>query len=131
MDSKDFFSIKNFFDYLEKGNLMGTKCLDCKNIMIPPRLICVDCKNTNLEWFKFKGNGTLKTFTILHTAPTPLKEKAPYILGIVKLNEGPMITGRIIGIDPKTPEKIKIGMEVKADSIQESDVTILAFRPNN
>ena len=32
---------------------------------------------------------------------------------------------------PKTPEKIKIGMEVKADSIQESDVTILAFRPNN
>lgn len=131
MNYKNSFSVKAFFDYLKEKRLMGVKCLNCENLMIPPRLICTACKKANLEWFEFEGAGALETFTILHVAPTFLKDKAPYILGIVKLNEGPLITGRIIGIPSDKPEKIKISMSVKADFIQESDATILAFKPNN
>lgn len=131
MNDKNSFSVSAFFDYLREKRLMGVKCLNCQNLMIPPRLICTSCKKTNLEWSEFEGVGTLKTFTILHVPPTTLKEKAPYILGIVELNEGPLITGRIINISSNKPEKIKIGMSVKADFIQESDATILAFKPNN
>ena len=131
MNEKSSFSVNSFFDYLKEKKIMGVRCLNCKNLMIPPRLICTVCKKTNLEWAEFEGIGTLKTFTILHVAPSTLKKKAPYILGIVKLNEGPLITGRIINIPSDKPEKITIGMSVKADFIQESDATILAFKPNN
>jgi uncharacterized OB-fold protein len=131
MEYKNSFSVNAFFDYLKEKKLMGVKCLNCNNLMIPPRLICTECKKTNLEWFEFEGAGFLETFTILHVAPTPLKEKAPYILGIIKLNEGPLITGRIIDIASDKPENIRIGMSVKADFILESNATILAFKPNN
>ncbi len=131
MNYKNSFSVKTFFDYLKEKKLMGVKCLNCNNLMIPPRLICTECKKANLEWFEFKGVGTLATFTILHVAPTPLKDKAPYILGLVKLDEGPLITGRIIDLASSKPENIWIGMSVKANFIPESNTTILAFKPNN
>ncbi len=108
---------------------MGTKCLACENLMIPPRVICNKCNKRKLEWFQFTGYGTLATYTVLHVAPTFLKEKSPYILGIVKLNEGSMITSRIINIEPSDHSNFSIGMKLKVEYIEEHDNPLLAFGP--
>ncbi len=123
------FTINSFQNFLEKKRLMGVKCKDCNNLMFPPRIICTNCNSRNLEWHEFKGDGKLETYSILHVAPTFLKDNAPYVVGIIKLREGPMITGRITDVDPTKPENIEIGTNVKIKFSKESGKTILAFKP--
>jgi uncharacterized OB-fold protein len=107
---------------------MGTKCLDCGNLNLPPRIICTECNGTRLAWHEFKGNATLQTYTFIYTAPTFLKDKVPYAVGIAKLEEGPMITARIIDADINESDRIKIGASVKIDYIHESGRNILTLR---
>ncbi|OGD53061.1 hypothetical protein A3K80_03720 [Candidatus Bathyarchaeota archaeon RBG_13_38_9] len=107
---------------------MGTKCRDCGNLNLPPRIICTECDGKRLEWHEFKGNGTLQTYTFIYTAPTFLKDKVPYAVGIAKLEEGPMITARITDADINESNSIDIGANVKIEYIQESGRNILTLR---
>jgi len=51
------------------------------------------------------------------------------VVGIVQLDEGVSIMGRIVDVDPNEPKKIEIDMRVKAVPIQENEKTVLAFKP--
>jgi len=59
--------------------------------------------------------------------------KRPYISGVVELDEGGRVDARIEGIDPFTPELIRIGMSMRAVFIHRRNVevpeTYLAFEP--
>jgi hypothetical protein len=123
------FTVKSYYDFLKEKKLMGNSCGDCKALMVPPRLVCIQCRGKRLDWVQFSGKGSLETFTVIHVPPTFLKEKAPYAVGIVKLEEGPMVTARLLGVDAQNPEKIKLGMSMVADYIEENGRTILAFKP--
>ena len=59
---------------------------------------------------KFSGKGTIVTYTIIQTAPDQFSSHGPYVLAIIKLDEGPQMTTQII-CDPKDA---KIGMKVKS-----------------
>lgn len=107
---------------------MGTKCCDCGNLNLPPRIICTECNGKRLEWYEFKGKATLQTFTFIYTAPTFLKDKVPYAVGIAKLEEGPMITARIRDEDMNESYSVEIGSNVKIEYIQELGRNILALR---
>jgi uncharacterized OB-fold protein len=122
------FTVNSYQDFLNKKKLMGTKCLDCGNLNLPPRIICTECNGRRLAWHEFKGNATLQTYTFIYTAPTFLKDKVPYAVGIAKLEEGPMITARIIDADINESDRIKIGASVKIDYIHESGRNILTLR---
>jgi uncharacterized OB-fold protein len=107
---------------------MGTKCCDCGNLNLPPRIICTECNGKRLEWHEFTGNGKLQTYTFIYIAPSFLKDKVPYAVGIAKLEEGPMITARISDVDINESDRIRIGTNVKIDYIQESGRNILTLR---
>jgi len=128
LNEKIPFTVNSFQEFLNKKKLMGTKCSDCGNLNFPPRIICTECNGKRLEWHEFKGNATLQTYTFIYTAPTFLKDKVPYAVGIAKLEEGPMITTRITGADINELDRIKIGANVKIDYIQESGRNILTLR---
>ena len=108
---------------------MGNLCDDCKAIMVPPRMTCMKCRENRLKWFQLSGKGSLETFTVIHVAPTFLKDKAPYAVGIIKLEEGPMITARLVDVDVQRPEAIKIGMAMVADFAEENGKPLLVFKP--
>jgi uncharacterized OB-fold protein len=128
LNEKIPFTVNSFQDFLNKKKLMGTKCCDCGNLNLPPRIICTECNGKRLEWHEFKGNGKLQTYTFIYTAPTFLKDKVPYAVGIAKLEEGPMIAARISDVDINESDRIKIGTNVKIDYIQESGRNILTLR---
>jgi uncharacterized OB-fold protein len=50
------------------------------------------------------------TFTVIHTAPDQFTSPGPYVLAIIRLDEGPQMTTQLI-CDPK---EAKIGMRVKS-----------------
>lgn len=119
------FTSKSFNDYVAKGKLMGNRCNVCGELHLPPRQICVKCGSLQLEWHEFEGEGTVEAITLNRTPSTPFKGRGPYAVGIVKLDEGPSISGLIAA---ENPEKIPVGTRVKFTTVKDGEKTILAFK---
>lgn len=132
------FNATAFYDYLADHKIMGSRCKDNGALYVPPRAMCPETHSTNMEWAEVKGNGKLRAFTVITVGPSAMVEagysiKNPYCAGIVELEEGPSISGQILGVDISKPETIKIGMALKPTFIErgEGDAkrTYLAFEP--
>ncbi len=104
-------SVARFWrNQIARYNLVGTKCKKCGEHFYPPRNMCPACRRDGqIEDFKFNGHGEVLTFTIIHTAAEGFENQTPYVLGIIKLQEGPSLTCQIIC----EPESVYIGMKVK------------------
>jgi uncharacterized OB-fold protein len=100
-----------FVEYLEKGELRGTKCRSCGRVFFPPRADCSFCLSDDMEWFKVEGQGSLISFTKVNYGPTGFESDVPYILALVDYN-GTKVFGRFKKEVPE--EEIKVGMAVKA-----------------
>jgi len=90
-----------------------------------------------MEWVEMKGKGKLAAFTTIYVGPTFMIEEGydrnnPYCTGVVELEEGPGISARILGVDAKKPEEIKIGTPLVVDFVErgegEAKRTYLAFK---
>ncbi|TFG19921.1 MAG: Zn-ribbon domain-containing OB-fold protein [Promethearchaeota archaeon] len=119
MTDKEF-TIKNYFDFFNEGKLMGNKCTKCGTIHVPPKKLCNKCYGTELEWFEFGGKGTLQSYSLIgvgarYFANQGYSIKKPYCFGVVKLEEGPHISGHIVGPDDfeQHPDNFKVGLPVK------------------
>jgi uncharacterized protein len=61
------------------------------------------------EQYTFAGTGEVYSFTTLQETPEGFDEQAPYMLALVKLDEGPIITAQITDVD----EPVAIGDKVE------------------
>ena len=87
-------------------SLLGSRC-SCGRFFFPKRGICSCGKRT--EDFLFSGSGVVVSFTVIRNAPAGFGLYAPYIVGIIKLDEGPKTTGQVVG----SVKDIKIGSRVR------------------
>jgi uncharacterized OB-fold protein len=106
------FTIESFYKFVGEGKLMAAKCSKCGAMLLPPRPMCTKCFSTNFEWVKLSGKGKLLSYTVIHVSPPQFESMAPYIVGIVKLEEGLHLPGMIRGVEP---EKIRVGMTLTVD----------------
>lgn len=91
-------------------NLVGNECGNCNTGYFPPRIVCRKCgRKSKMAEKQFSGNGTVYSFTVIRTPPDTFKDEAPYTIGVIKLDEGPMVEGHVID----TGAVIKIGTRVK------------------
>ncbi|MCX6686010.1 MAG: Zn-ribbon domain-containing OB-fold protein [Methanoregula sp.] len=94
----------------QRYNLLGTRCETCGKHFFPPRSFCPECRRTGrIVDYKFKGTGTIVTYTVIHAASEQFEHLTPYVLAIVQLDEGPRMTAQIVS----KADEIKIGMRVK------------------
>lgn len=124
--------------FLNERKIMGSKCKKCGALALPPRLICISCFGTDMEWVQLKGTGRLAAFTSIVVAPPYMVKEGfsrnnPYVVGVVELEEGVKTVARIVGVDAKKPEQIKVGTPLKAEFLQKGvgldRQTFLAFKP--
>lgn len=94
----------------QRYRLEGTVCADCGAKFFPPRQVCAECKSTNLKPHEFDGHGELYSFTTLYSAPSGYEGQLPYIVGMVKLDEGPMVEAQITDVNPAD---LKIGQRLE------------------
>ena len=106
------FTIENFYKFVEEGKVMAAKCNNCGTMLLPPRPVSTKCYSQNLQWTQLSNSGTLLTYTVIHVAPKQFEAEAPYPVGIVKLDKGLQLLGRIRGVEPN---QLKIGMELSID----------------
>ncbi len=51
------------------------------------------------ERYTFAGTGVIYSYTTVQDAPEGFEGQAPYVLALVKLDEGPLITAQITDLD--------------------------------
>jgi len=103
--------VSEFAQYLKDGHLMGSKCKKCGAYSFPPRADCDNCLSGEFEFIEVSGKARLHTFTKIVAAPTGFEDVAPYIVGVVDLEEG----GRALAWfgESINEEDIKIDMELQ------------------
>jgi uncharacterized OB-fold protein len=95
----------------ERYRLEANRCVTCGTAYFPPRMVCPACRRKGrLEALKLAGDGEIYSYTTVYVAPEGFEYGSPYVVAIVKLKEGPLITGQVTDI---APEEVKIGMPVR------------------
>ena len=117
--------------------LVGSRCVDCNEVMFPRQNSCAACSGVNVSEVQLNRRGVLWTWTIQNFTPPmpyigsrdPFK---PYGVGYVEFPEGVRVEGRLTEADPR---KLKIGMtmEVVLEPFRVDDhgheVMTFAFQP--
>lgn len=79
--------------------LVAHRCENCKRVYFPPRDVCPTCHRESIgkmKNFDLSGKGEVVSFTVVHEAPSPFARQKPYVLAIIKLDEGPSLTAQIV-----------------------------------
>ena len=107
-------SVPRFWRNTEsRYNLVGSLCVNCNEAYFPPKRICPLCRRqSKLEKAKFAGTGEVVSYTVIHSAPEGFEKETPYIMAIVKLDEGPKLTTQIV--DCCDGQEVQIGMRVES-----------------
>jgi uncharacterized OB-fold protein len=121
-ESKDF-TIQNYLEFIQNKKLMGAHCKKCNELYVPVRKLCTKCNSADMEWVEMSGNGELAAFTSITVGTPYFIEKGydrnkPYCFSVIKLEEGPMVSAQLVGVDESKPDTIKIGMPVKVTFLE-------------
>lgn len=73
-----------------------------------------------------KGRGKLAAFTAIAVGPSFTIEEGydrdnPYLVGVVELEEGPKVSGRIRGLDARKPDSIKVGTPLTVEFMEQEE----------
>jgi len=117
------FTIASFEKFLKDKRLMASRCTKCSALWLPPRPICLECRDDTMEWTELSGKGKLVAFTVIGVGPIPMIEAGynrenPYCVGIVEVEEGPRIGAQILGVDVTHPENIRIGTSLTMEFVE-------------
>ena len=94
----------------QRYGLIGEVCPDCHEKIFPPRDVCPHCAENAGPDFQFSGKGEIYSYTTIHNAPEGYSGNAPYIIALIKLEEGPMITAQLTDIDA---DEVEIGLPLE------------------
>jgi uncharacterized OB-fold protein len=102
-------------------------CRACGNVVFYPRRHCTRCLSTDLEWRTSAGWGTVYTFTVIRQHGHPwFKERIPYVVAFVDLDEGFRLMTHIVGTDP---EAVRVGQRVRLVWEDAGEVALPVFEP--
>lgn len=101
-----------YWDALKQGRLTFQRCRKCAYSWLPARAECPECLAAEWDWTEAKGTGRVISWVIYHHAyHEAFKDKLPYNVALVELDEGPRlitnITNPEAGIKPERPVKVK------------------------
>jgi hypothetical protein len=110
-------AIGRYLEELKNGKIIGKKCVQCKRVLVPPRLFCETCWRPTDEWTYVKDTGTILTFVVSHVNwdASRVKEGDRYHTpAVIELDGAGRDQGILHLIDEIEPYDIQIGMRVKA-----------------
>jgi len=115
----------------DKVYLMGSICEDCGEIYFPPKEIniCSHCQSESIKTIELSRIGEIHSYTVVHQPPAGgfYKGSVPFIYALVKLPEGVIIPGHVIG----DIDNIQIGdyVEVFLDVLFETEEeTVISYK---
>ena len=96
---------------MANGKIMGTKCPECKRVLVPPRIFCEECFVDTDEWVEVSTSGEILTFAESYFGLQGQRLEQPWYIGIVKLDGA---DGGLFHRIVKGDSEIAIGGRVEA-----------------
>ena len=117
-----------FWKAAAEHRLVLPSCRDCGKVFFPIGPVCPDCHSMSLDWTQVSGRGVISSFVVYRQAfYSFFRDKLPYTVVQVELEEGPRFNGNLLGVEPGD---IHIGMPVQAVFERVNDeVTLTQFEP--
>ena len=117
-----------FWEAARRQELHLQHCEDCHRAIHYPRVACPHCASTNLGWRRASGRGTIYSFTVVEAnAPSAFTADIPYVVAIIRLEEGVQMLSNIVGSDP-ADLMCDMPVEVVFEPLDE-EFTLPKFRP--
>jgi len=116
-----------FWDAAKEGRFLFQRCETCGAAQHYPRPFCVACWSEKVRWEEATGRGTIYTYsTVFVNDLAPFRDRLPYVVAAVDLEEGPRIMTNIVGADPA---ELHVGQAVVVDfEPLTEDITAPVFR---
>jgi uncharacterized OB-fold protein len=92
-----------WWEATRERRLLVQHCASCDRYQHYPRTLCLACRGNDLSFAVSAGRATVQSFTTVHRAPSP-DFTAPYVIALVRLEEGPLMLTRIVGSDEASLE---------------------------
>ena len=119
---------KPFWDAARENKLIIQKCSDCGTYIFYPRIACPNCFSDNVAWVEASGRGTVYSYTIVeNNAPSAFIADLPYVVAVIKLEEGVQLLSNIVGCAPGDVS-CDMPVEVVFEKLTE-DFTLPKFKP--
>ena len=118
-------STQPFWEAAKKGKFALQYDPQSRRYQFWPRAHSVRTGKRNLKWRNASGKGSLYSYTETHVPAPGFEGRAPYLLGLVELDEKVRVIGPLVDIDAAD---IVIGMRLKvAFETLSDDVRYYAF----
>jgi uncharacterized OB-fold protein/acyl dehydratase len=115
-----------FWEGVERGELRVQRCEGCRTLHHPPVVRCPECGSYAQGFVVASGRGTVYSF-VEPCHPKMPAFPAPYVVGLVELEEGTRLLTNIVDVDP---ELVEIGMPVEiVFRTFDPDLPLPVFRP--
>ena len=103
-------------------------CNACDVPIMYPRRFCPHCLGDDLEFRPSAGTGKIYSVTVqVAGPPTGFSDRLPYVLAVIRLDEGVQLMSNIVGDDRETA---KIGDRVTVDfeTAEDGETVLPVFR---
>lgn len=118
-----------YYDGLRQGRLLLKHCTACDRPHFYPRELCPHCHSDALDWVPASGEAEVYSYTVVRRPPPHMEGRAPYVVAIVTLKEGPRMMTHVVGC---APEAVHVGQAVVVDFAKVTDeFTLPVFRPRD
>ncbi|WP_028601674.1 SDR family NAD(P)-dependent oxidoreductase [Ottowia thiooxydans] len=96
-----------------EGRFELQACEDCGAVQYPPREACLRCVSARLRWRQQTGSGQLLAETTLdHSNDLYFRERLPWRLGMVQLDEGPSVMVHLHSAVGAAPTRVRVGARI-------------------
>lgn len=105
------------FDELgSRSGLLGSRCPNCRNVLVPPRAFCELCFVKTEQFLDVKDTGRIQGFSVIHLEFVGQTRKPPYIYAEIVLDgSSTRLIHNVGGIDIEhASETLSIGTRVRA-----------------
>ena len=90
-----------FIELRDRGKIMGTRCPECRRVIVPAQLFCKECFVKTDEWVEVGPLGTLTNFTVVYRPAPHHPMETPFAYGIIKLDGADTSLVHFLGeVDP-------------------------------
>jgi len=117
-----------FWDAAKEERLIIQQCDDCGKHVFYPRIACPHCAMGSLKWVEASGKGMVYSYTVVEAnAPSAFLDDMPFVVAVIRLEEGVQLLSNVIGCDPHSVE-CDMPVEVTFEKLNE-EFTLPKFRP--
>jgi len=105
--------------------ILGNRCDRSRRVFVPPRRTCPACLTANPTWIPVAGEGSVVAFTVARRQLAAIPRKVPVVFALIRLDGADTaLLHTIGGVDP---DRVAIGMRVRACFAPEAGATIMAI----